>query len=75
MTGLISPGHLMILLLVLLLVFGAKRLPEVGRSLGHGMREFRDSIGGDGGGEPPAAAEHALDTASPDSDTATHTPA
>jgi len=46
MTGLLSPGHIAILLVVLLLVFGAKRLPEVGRSLGHGMREFKDSVSG-----------------------------
>jgi sec-independent protein translocase protein TatA len=37
---------MVILLLVLLLVFGAKRLPEMGRSLGKGMREFKDSISG-----------------------------
>ena len=35
-----------LLLLVLLLVFGPKRLPEMGRSLGRGMREFKDSITG-----------------------------
>lgn len=35
-----------ILLLVALLVFGPKRLPEMGRSLGRGMREFKDSVGG-----------------------------
>jgi TatA/E family protein of Tat protein translocase len=34
MTGLLSPAHIAILLLVLLLVLGAKRLPELGRSLG-----------------------------------------
>jgi len=37
----------MILLLVVLLVFGARRLPELGRSLGEGMRGFRDSLAGD----------------------------
>ncbi len=36
--------ELAILLLVVLLVFGPKRLPEMGRSLGRGMREFKDSI-------------------------------
>ena len=35
-----------ILLLVALLIFGPKRLPEMGRSLGRGMREFKDSISG-----------------------------
>ncbi len=38
--------ELLILLVVLLLVFGAKRLPEMGRSLGKGMREFKDSVSG-----------------------------
>ncbi len=38
--------EVLLLLLVLLLVFGPKRLPEMGRSLGHGMREFKDSITG-----------------------------
>ncbi|MFN8222817.1 MAG: twin-arginine translocase TatA/TatE family subunit [Gaiellales bacterium] len=38
--------ELLILLLVLLLVFGPKRLPEMGRQLGKGMREFKDSISG-----------------------------
>jgi TatA/E family protein of Tat protein translocase len=42
----ISIWELMILLLVLLLVFGAKRLPEMGRSLGKGMREFKDGVTG-----------------------------
>ena len=40
--------ELLILLLVILVVFGPKRLPEMGRSLGRGMREFKDSISGAG---------------------------
>ncbi len=44
MTGLLSPAHIALLMLVLLLVFGAKRLPELGRSLGSGLREFKHSI-------------------------------
>ncbi len=44
--GLFSPWHIAILVLVILLVFGPKRLPEMGRSLGRGMREFKDSISG-----------------------------
>ena len=35
-----------LIILVLLLVFGPKRLPEMGRSLGRGMREFKDSLSG-----------------------------
>jgi sec-independent protein translocase protein TatA len=43
----ISLPELLILLVVLLLVFGAKRLPEMGRSLGKGMREFKDAVSGE----------------------------
>ena len=42
----VGPWELIILLVVLLLVFGAKRLPEIGRSMGKGMREFKDSVTG-----------------------------
>ena len=44
--GLENPLHIAILVVLILLVFGAKRLPEIGRSLGSGMREFKDSISG-----------------------------
>ncbi|MBV9838932.1 MAG: twin-arginine translocase TatA/TatE family subunit [Solirubrobacterales bacterium] len=49
MTGLLSPGHIVVLLVVLLLVFGTKRVPELGRSLGTGLREFKQSVGSDAG--------------------------
>src|SRR5579863_10539584 len=45
-TSLLAPTHLIILLVIVLLLFGAKRLPEIGRSLGTGMREFKDSVSG-----------------------------
>ncbi len=45
--GLENPLHIAVLVVLLLLVFGAKRLPEIGRSLGSGMREFKDSISGE----------------------------
>src|SRR3954447_15148012 len=45
-TGLLQPTHLIFLLVLALLLFGAKRLPEIGRSLGVGMREFKDSVTG-----------------------------
>jgi len=45
--GLDNPVHLLLLLLIVLLVFGAKRLPEIGRSLGSGMRGFKDSLSGE----------------------------
>jgi sec-independent protein translocase protein TatA len=44
MFGLDNPVHIVLLLVVLLLVFGAKRLPDVGKSLGEGLRGFKTSI-------------------------------
>jgi sec-independent protein translocase protein TatA len=44
--GLDNPLHIAFLVVILLLVFGARRLPEIGRSLGAGMREFKDSVTG-----------------------------
>jgi sec-independent protein translocase protein TatA len=44
--GLDSPLHIILLLAIVLLIFGAKRLPEIGRSLGEGMRGFKDSLSG-----------------------------
>jgi sec-independent protein translocase protein TatA len=58
----ISIWELMILLIVLLLIFGAKRLPEMGRSLGKGMREFKDSVTG---------VEEAVSTTTPTTPTTT----
>ncbi|MGA2454497.1 MAG: twin-arginine translocase TatA/TatE family subunit [Solirubrobacteraceae bacterium] len=62
--GLDNPLHIAFLLIVLLLVFGAKRLPEIGRSVGSGMREFKDSISGEthptitqSAQQPPAPAQ------------------
>jgi sec-independent protein translocase protein TatA len=49
MFGLDNPIHILFLLGILLLIFGAKRLPEMGRSLGTGMRGFKESLHGDVG--------------------------
>ena len=63
----IGTGEIILLLLLALLLFGAKRLPEIGRSLGTGMREFKDSVTGKTPAEQPelpvSTAEQA--TASP----------
>jgi len=42
----VGPLEIIIVLVVVLLVFGPKRLPDLGRSLGSGMREFKDSVTG-----------------------------
>jgi sec-independent protein translocase protein TatA len=54
--GLDNPLHIAFLLVILLLVFGAKRLPEIGRSLGEGLRGFKSSI--DGTPAPARIAAH-----------------
>ena len=41
-----GPLEIVILLVIVLLIFGPKRLPDLGRSLGRGMREFKDSVTG-----------------------------
>jgi sec-independent protein translocase protein TatA len=72
--------EVLILLLVVLLVFGPKRLPEMGRSLGKGMREFKDSISGKDEDDdpvhhrvaeelPPAAQDHPVAQAERERDT------
>lgn len=53
-TGLESPMHLLVVAVIAMLVFGPKKLPELGRSLGHGIRGFKDAIDGK---EPPATVE------------------
>ena len=53
-----SPEKLVIVLMIALIILGPKRLPEVGRSLGKGLREFKDGISGHGSEPPnPAPAE------------------
>jgi sec-independent protein translocase protein TatA len=62
--GLDNPLHIAFLVVILLLVFGAKRLPEIGRSLGSGMREFKQSVTGESSQQthtalPPAEPQQA----------------
>jgi sec-independent protein translocase protein TatA len=60
--GPLSWPEILIILVVLLLLFGAKRLPEMGRSLGRGMREFKDAVTGN---EPPERQELSTPPAEP----------
>jgi sec-independent protein translocase protein TatA len=57
-----GPLEIVIILVIVLIIFGPKRLPDLGRSLGRGMREFKDSVTGkdkdelpEGGAEKPEA--------------------
>lgn len=52
----IGPLELAIVLIIALIVFGPKRLPELGRSLGKGIREFRGSLSGDSHESEPTEA-------------------
>jgi sec-independent protein translocase protein TatA len=56
--GLDNPLHILFLVVLLLLVFGAKRLPEIGRSLGSGMREFKQSVTGEATGHGHETQQH-----------------
>jgi sec-independent protein translocase protein TatA len=47
LTGMLQPTHLLILLAIALIFLGPKRLPDAGRALGQGLREFKASIGGE----------------------------
>ena len=46
LTSILQPTHVIIVLIVALLVLGPKRLPEAGRAVGQGLREFRSSVSG-----------------------------
>jgi sec-independent protein translocase protein TatA len=60
--GYLQPWHIIVLLAIALLLFGGKRLPEVGRSLGHGMREFKDAVTGNAP-QPPDEGQPELPVA------------
>jgi sec-independent protein translocase protein TatA len=53
MEGLFQPTHLVFIMLLLLIFFGGKKLPELGRGLGAGIKEFKDALK-TGMNEPPA---------------------
>jgi sec-independent protein translocase protein TatA len=62
--GLDNPVHILLIVVLLLLLFGAKRLPEIGRSLGTGMREFKQSVTGEAhhshDAQPPSQQQASL---------------
>jgi sec-independent protein translocase protein TatA len=62
----IGPTEIIIVLVIVLLLFGARRIPEIARSLGSGAREFKEGITGkdapDEGIEPPSASTRPKDS-------------
>ncbi len=64
--GLFQPMHLLVIVGIVLLVFGPKRLPELGKGLGDGIRGFKAAMNADGKGEEKSAtsaAPHVADKA------------
>ncbi len=64
----IGPLELAIVLIIALVIFGPKRLPDLGKSLGKGMREFKDSISGDNDDDEQAELEVAAQQPQPTDD-------
>ena len=51
----IGPMELIVVLVIALIILGPKRLPDVGKSIGRGLKEFKDGVGGlAGGGDEPS---------------------
>jgi sec-independent protein translocase protein TatA len=63
----IGPLEIIIVLIIVLVIFGPKRLPELGRSMGKGMREFKDSVTGkdEDDGKPELTAAQQSPQAAP----------
>ena len=72
-----GPLEIIVILVIVLIVFGPKRLPDLGRSLGRGMREFKDSVTGKDKDELPEAShvEKPESTTTVTTETTTVTPA
>jgi sec-independent protein translocase protein TatA len=60
MGDLLQPWHLIVLAVVAFLLFGAKRLPELGKGLGEGLKGFKEGIRGISDPAPPATAQHTV---------------
>lgn len=64
----IGPLELAIVLIIALVIFGPKRLPELGRSVGHGLREFKSSVTGDKDDDRPKTIENGFEEAAVEDD-------
>lgn len=65
MGDLLQPTHLMLIAIVLIVLFGARKLPELGKGLGEGMRGFREGLKGEPTPQAPAAQQQAAAPAQP----------
>ncbi len=74
MVGLDNPLHIALVLIVVLMVFGAKRLPEMGKGLGEGMRGFKQAISGETAEPKPEPAPVLTTADEPVAPAATVTP-
>jgi sec-independent protein translocase protein TatA len=72
--GLDNPLHIAFLVVILLLVFGARRLPEIGRSLGSGLREFKQSVTGESHDDGHDREPPTLNAGSPQTQAPTQVP-
>jgi sec-independent protein translocase protein TatA len=68
MGDLLQPWHLVVLAAIAFLVFGAKRLPELGKGLGEGLRGFKEGIKGEPSTPPPSSSSAPKDPKDPDKD-------
>lgn len=65
MGDMLQPWHLIVLAIVAFLLFGAKRLPELGKGLGEGLKGFREGIRGIGDPAPPANTAQNIQQSAP----------
>jgi sec-independent protein translocase protein TatA len=56
----VGPLEIAVVLVIVLIIFGPKRLPELGKSMGHGIREFKNSISGDSDKDSPEEKQREL---------------
>jgi sec-independent protein translocase protein TatA len=57
----VGPLEIAVVLIIVLIIFGPKRLPELGKSMGHGIREFKNSISGESDKDSPEEKQRELE--------------
>ena len=72
MGDLFQPTHLLVLGVIVFLLFGAKRLPELGKGLGEGLKGFKDGIKNAGSEPPPVAQQQNVAPAQPKAEVVEH---